>query len=114
MKMSRTRIGIRALVGLVALLALLFWAIKVSRDSRPSHLYAGWLAEGNESRRFQAAQELGGSETESSLAIPALTRALLTDSVAPVRARSAVSLAGVVRRLDDGPTTAAAARAFVE
>jgi HEAT repeat protein len=114
MKMLRTRIGIKALVALVGLFALLLWALKVSRESQPSYLYAAWLGDGDESRRSLAAQELGGSGVESALAIPALTRALQSDSAAPVRKRSAVSLARVVVKLTDAPTTAAAASALVE
>ena len=43
----------------VGLCALLSWAMRFSRDSRPSYLYADWLSHGDGSRRLQAAEELG-------------------------------------------------------
>jgi HEAT repeat protein len=113
MKMFRTRFGIRAVVAFVGLCALLFWAMRFSRDNRPSYLYAGWLSDGDDSHRFQAAEELGSLEAEAAISVPALTRALLTDSAAPIRKRSAVSLAGVLSKVKDGPTTAAGADALV-
>ena len=112
--MFRTRIGIRALLGLVGLCALVFWAMKVSRDSRPAHLYSKWLIDGDDSRRVQAAQELGSLDAESEVAAPVLLRALKTDRSAPVRKRSIVSLVDVVNKLRDGPTTEAAAASLVE
>jgi len=113
MKIFRTRFGIRAVVAFVGLCALLFWAMRFSRDNRPSCLYAGWLSDGDDSHRLQAAQELGSQEAEAAIAVPALTRALLTDRTAPVRKRSAVSLAVVVNKLNDGATTGAVADALV-
>jgi HEAT repeat protein len=114
MKLLRARFGIRALMALVAVCALLAWAVRVSRDSRPAYLYADWLNDGDDPRRIQAALELGGQETESAVTISALVRALLTDGAALVRKQSALSLARVVSKLDDGPTTEAAADALIE
>jgi HEAT repeat protein len=114
MRTFRTRFGVRALIAYVGLCALLFWAMRVSRDSRPPHLYAGWLSDGDVSRRLQAAQELDGMGSDPDVVAPALVRSLLTDSAASVRKRSAVSLAGVVSKLNDGPTTVAATSAFVQ
>jgi hypothetical protein len=65
MKLLRTRFGVRALMALVVVCALLAWAVKVSRDSRPAYLYAGWMSDGNEPNRLQAALELGEQEAES-------------------------------------------------
>ena len=53
MKLLRTRFGVRALMALVVVCALLAWAVKVSRDSRPAYLYAGWLNDGNEPNRLK-------------------------------------------------------------
>ena len=50
----------------------------------------------------------------ASYAISALVQALLYDRRHPVRKQSAVSLARVVGKLNDGPTTLAAARALVK
>ena len=113
MKMYRTRIGMRTLVGLVGLCALVFWAMRVSRDSRPARLYSGWLVDRDDSRRFQAAQELGSVGEEPEVVVPALVRAMLTDHAASVRKRSAISLSDVVSRRQDGPTTEVASVAFV-
>jgi HEAT repeat protein len=112
-KTFRPRFGVRALILFVAVCALLFGALRFSRDSGPAYLYAGWLDEGDESRRVHAAQELGGVEGETSVVAASLIRALLTDPAATVRKLSAVSLGQIVSKQDDGPTTAAAARALV-
>ena len=88
--------------------------MRVSRDSRTAFLYAGWLSDGDDARRIQAAVELGGLEAESTVALSALVRALLFDSAVPVRKQSAVSLARVVGKLNDGPTTVTAAGALIE
>ena len=113
MKMFRSRFGIRAALAFVALCALLFWAMRFSRDSRPSRLYSGWLSDGDDSRRLFAAEELGRLGPDAAVAVPALARALLTDSAASIRKRSAGSLARVASKQNDGPTTAAAAAALV-
>jgi HEAT repeat protein len=113
MKLLRTRFGVRALMALVVVCALLAWAVKVSRDSRPAYLYAGWLNDGNELNRLQAASELGGQETESKVALSALVRALLSDTAVAVRAQSAVSLARLVSKINDGATTERAAGVLV-
>lgn len=112
-KTFRTRFGVRALIAAVGLCALLFWAWKVSRDSRPAYLYAGWLSGGDAGRRLQAAQELGGLEADTDVTVAALIEALLTDRDAEVRKRSAVSLAAVVVKRNDAATTEAAADALV-
>jgi hypothetical protein len=96
MKIFRTRFRVRAMIAFVSLCGLLFWAMRVSRESRPPYLYAGWLSDGDVSRRLQAAQELGGIGSEADVAVPALVRSMLTDSAASVRTRSAVSLADLV------------------
>src|SRR5436309_3451249 len=114
MKFWRSRFGLRALIALVGLCALLSWAVRVSRESRPSNLYAGWLNGGDASRRLQAAQELGGSESDPEVAIPTLMRSMLADVDGAVRKRSAVSLAALVCRRQDDPTIEAAAGAFVK
>src|SRR5262249_39612243 len=89
MKMFRIQIGLRGVVALIGLCALVFWAMRFSRDSRPSHLYAAWLSDRDDSRHLLAADELGRLEAERAVAVPALTRALLTDGSAPVRKGSA-------------------------
>ena len=114
MKLFRTRIGVRALLGLVALCALLFWGMKVSRESRPAHLYSKWLIDGDDSRRVQAAQEMGSLDAESEVAVPVLIRAMQFDRSASVRKRSILSLADVTLERRDGPTTEAAAASLVE
>jgi HEAT repeat protein len=113
MMVLRTRFGIRALMALVVGCALLTWAVKVSRDSRPAYLYAGWMSDGNELNRIQAALELGEPEAESTVALSALVRALLSDRAVPVRKQSAVSLARLVSKINDGPTTERAAGVLV-
>jgi HEAT repeat protein len=113
MKMFRKRFGIRSVIAFVGLCALLFWAMRISRDSRPSYLYTHWLSERDDSRRLYATEELGRLGAEAAIAVPALTRAMLTESAAPIRKQSAVSLAGIVSKLKDGPTTATVAAAFV-
>jgi HEAT repeat protein len=113
MKMFRTRFGIRAVVAFVGLCALLFWAMRFSRDNRPSYLYAGWLSDGDDSHRLQAAEELGRLGAQAAVAVPVLTRTLLTDSDASIRKQSATSLARVVSKLKDGSTTALAAAGLV-
>jgi HEAT repeats len=113
MKFFRTRFGIKAVLAFVGLCAMLFGVMRFSRDNRPAYLYAGWLRNGEDSLRLQAAQELGNVASDGAIAVPALTWALLTDTGAPIRKRSAESLAGVVKKLNDGSTTKAVARAFV-
>ena len=114
MKLFPTRVGVRALLGLVALCSLLFWAMKVSRDSRPARLYSGWLGDGDDSLRSHAAQELGSVGEEPEVAVPALIRAMLNDGVASVRKWSAVSLGDVVRRPKNGSMIEIASRSFVK
>ncbi len=108
------RFGVQALIVFVAVCALLFWALRFSRDSQPAYLYSAWLSEGDESRRVLAAQQLGGMNEETSLVVASLIRALLTDRTVAVRKQSAESLGHVVSKQEDGPTTAAAARALVK
>jgi hypothetical protein len=112
-KKFRMRFGVRALITLVAVCASLFWALRFSRDSQPPYLYSAWLSEGDESHRVMAAQQLGGMHEETSLVVASLIRALLTDRTVAVRKQSAQSLGHIVSKQDDGPTTAAAARALV-
>ncbi len=112
-KKSRMRFGVRALIALVAVCALLFWALRFSRDSQPAYLYSAWLSEGDDTYRVMAAQQLGGMNEETSLAVASLIRALLTDRTVAVRKQSAQSLGHIVSKQEDGPTTAAAARALV-
>ena len=66
MKVFRTRFGIRALVAFVGLCAVIFGAMRFSRDHRPSYLYASWLSDRDEGRRLHAAEELGvlGAEAQ--------------------------------------------------
>jgi HEAT repeat protein len=112
-KKFRMRFGVRALIALVAVCALLFWALRFSRDSQPAYLYSAWLSDGDDSRRVIAAQELGGMNEETSLVVASLIRALLTDRTVAVRKQSAQSLGQIVSKQEDGLTTAAAARALV-
>jgi HEAT repeat protein len=112
-KKFRMRFGVRALIALVAVCALLFWALRFSRDSQPAYLYSAWLSDGDDSRRVIAAQVLGGMNEETSLVVASLIKALLTDRTVAVRKQSAQSLGHIVSEQDDGPTTAAAARALV-
>src|SRR5947209_1219880 len=105
MKLHRKQFGVGVLMAFVGVCALLAWAVRVSRDSRPAYLYAGWLSEGDDAHRIQAAEELGGLEVESTVALSALIRALLSDSAVPVRKQSAVSLARVVGKLNGAPPT---------
>jgi HEAT repeat protein len=112
-KKFRMRFGVRALIALVAVCALLFWALRFSRDSQPAYLYSAWLSDGDDSRRVIAAQQLGGMNEETSLVVASLIRALLTDRTVAVRKQSAQSLGQIVSKQEDGLTTAAAARALV-
>jgi HEAT repeat protein len=114
MKLFRTRFGLRSMLGMVGLCALVFWAIKVSRDSEPARLYSGWLGDGDESRRFQAAQELGKLSEETDVAIPSLVRAMLTDNLASVRRQSAISLAKIASRSNDDRTIHAVTRSVLK
>ena len=106
------RFGVRALTTLVGVCALLFWAMRFSRDSQPAYLYSAWLSEGDDSRRVLAAQQLGGMHEETSLVAASLITALLTDRTVAVRKQSAQSLGHIVSKQEDGPTTAPAARAL--
>ena len=101
-KKYRMRFGVRALIAFVAVCALLFWALRFSRDSRPAYVYAGWLDGGDESVRVHAAHELGGEDQEGSLVVASLIRALLTDRAIAVRKQSAQSLGRIVSKLQDG------------
>jgi hypothetical protein len=92
----------------------LAWSVKVSRDSQPAYLYAGWLNDRDDPRRLQAAQELGGLETELRVAVSALVGGLRADRAAAVRKQSAVSLARVVVKLNDSRVTEKVANALVE
>lgn len=92
MKLFRTTFGLRALIVVVGLCALLFSALRASRNSRPPYLYAEWLGRENEARRLHAAQELGEQVSDLEFVIAALDTALLTDSAPSVRKRSAQSL----------------------
>ena len=112
-KRFRMRFGVRGLILLIAVCAVLFWALRVSRDSRPAYLYAGWLSEADDSRRVQAAQELGGLDEETSVVVASLIRALLTDRTVAVRKQSAQSLGRIVSKREEGATTEAAAGALV-
>ena len=113
-KTFRIRFGVRRLTLLIAVCALLFWALRFSRDSQPAYLYSAWLSEGDDSRRLLAAQQLGGMNEETSLVVASLIRALLTDRTVAVRMQSAQALGQIVSKQDDGPTTAAAAGALVQ
>jgi HEAT repeat protein len=113
MKLYRTRFGIKSVIAYVALLALLFWAVRFSRDNQPSYGYADWIYQGDDSRRLHAAWELGRQGIERSVAVPALVRALLADSAAAIRMRSAQSLANVAVQERDGPTTDAVTTALL-
>jgi len=113
-KKFRMRFGIQALIALVAVCALLFWALRFSRNSQPAYLYSAWLSDDDDSRRVIAAQELGGMNEETSLVVASLIRALLTDRTVAVRKQSAQSLGQIVSKQDDDPTTGAAARALVQ
>jgi HEAT repeat protein len=114
MKIFRRRFGMKAVLALVALCALLFWAIRFSQDREPAQLYAGWLQIGNDSRRLQAAEELGRDEIEAATAVPALTRALLTDPASAVRKRTAISLAALLSQSNDASMNSAAVRALAK
>ena len=114
MKVFSTRYGMRSLIGLVGLCALLFWAIKVSRESRPSYLYSKWLIDEDASRRVHAAQELGDSDVETAIAVPALLRAVRTDDSAPVRERSVRSLIKLLRGRKDDPVVEAVISTLVD
>jgi HEAT repeat protein len=113
-KKYRIRFGVRALIAFVAVCAVLFWALRFSRDSRPAYLYAAWLNGGDESRRVHAAHELGGEDSEGSPVVVSLIRALLTDRAIAVRKESALSLGRVVSKLQDGATTSMAAGGLVQ
>ena len=113
MRIFRTRVGMKAVLAIVALFALLFWAIRFSRDQRPSNLYAGWLQTGNDSRRLEAAEALGRGQIDAAIAIPALVRALLTDRDSAVRRRAADSLANALSQFNDGSMDSEAERALV-
>ena len=96
------------------LCALLFWALRISRDSRPEYLYAGWLLEGDESRRVHAAQELAGANEAQSLVAASLIRAIVSDPAVAVRKQSVRSLALIVSKQSDGQASLAAATALVQ
>jgi HEAT repeat protein len=113
-KTIRIRFGFKALIFFVAVCAVLFGALRFSRDSRPAYLYAGWLGEGDDSRRVHAAQELGGLDEDTSVVAASLIRALLTDRAVAVRKQAAQSLGRIVSKRDDGPTTTEAASALVQ
>jgi HEAT repeat protein len=113
MRIFRTRFGIRAIAAFIGLWALLFWALRLDRDSRPSYLYAAWLNDGDDSRRLLAAKELGRQDAEQAVSVHPLSTASLTDSAAPVRKQSAVPLASVASKLNHGRTTAVVAVALV-
>jgi HEAT repeat protein len=113
MRVFRTRFGIRAIIALVGLCALLFGAMRFSRDHRPTYLYARWLSDGDEGRRLHAVEELGGIGADGAVAAPALTRALLSDGAASVRKGAALSLAGVVSKPNNAAMTSAVAAALV-
>jgi HEAT repeat protein len=110
----RTRFGVRALIVIVAVCAVVSWALRLSRDSRPAHLYSAWLGAAAESIRIQAAQELGGVDEDRSLVVTNLTRALLSDRNVDVRKQAARSLARVVVAAHDGAMTSEAARGLVQ
>ena len=113
-KAYRTRFGVRAMIVIVAVCAVVFWALRVSRDSRPAHLYTAWLGDADDdSIRVQAAQELGGVDEDRSLVVTSLIRALLTDRNVEVRRQSARSLARVMVAPRASAMTAAAARGLV-
>jgi HEAT repeat protein len=113
-KRGRPRFGVRALIVIVAVCAVVSWALRLSRDSRPAHLYSAWLGAIADSIRIQAAQELGGVDEDRSLVVTNLTRALLRDRNVDVRKQAARSLARVVVAAHDGAITAEAARGLVE
>lgn len=93
MKLFRKRYGTGTLMVAVALAALLAWAAKYSREnSRPSGLWAGFLASGDVAIRRLAAQELSGLADAAEESAPALARALLEDEDPEVRAQAARSL----------------------
>lgn len=95
MKLYRIRFSTRALLFAVGLCALVFWAIRVSRSSRPENLYAGWLGHEEMADRIHAAEELGSLGAEGVAAIPALTQALSADPSPEVRKASAAALARI-------------------
>ena len=98
----RIRFGVQALIVAVAVCALIFWAMRVSRDSRPAYLYAAWLGDRDTARRLHAAQELGGVEEALPLVLARLVSALQNDPDQQVRKQSARSLARIVCKQDVG------------
>jgi HEAT repeat protein len=114
MTLYRKKFGVAALMAFVGACALLAWAVRVSRDSDAANLYAGWLSDGDDARRIQAAVELGRLDAGSTVALNSLARALRVDHAVAVRKQSASSLARVVGQLDDRPTTVTAAGVLVE
>jgi HEAT repeat protein len=98
----RIRFGVQALIVAVAVCALIFWAMRVSQDSRPAYLYAAWLGQGDTARRVHAAQELGHVEEAEPLVLAGLLSALQIDPDHEVRKQSARSLARIVCKQDLG------------
>ncbi len=112
MKLYRTRFEIRAIVTFVGSCAHMR-----AREISAGHPALLALRRMAAQRRRVAStsppENLGTLGADPAFAVPPLARAMRNDTSAPIRKQSAQSLASVTSKLNDGPTTAAAVKAFV-
>jgi HEAT repeat protein len=114
MKLFRTRFGVKSMMALVAVCALLSWAWNFSRDSKPPYLYIRWLRTEAAPRRQYAVSELGRMGTEAEAAVPALLQSARLDEDPLVRALSIGSLRQILRKTSDRSATRAAGFVLID
>jgi hypothetical protein len=92
-KKGRSQMGMKGLIGAVALCALIIWAALAIRDHLEGYQPLRVIRSGNAVERQRAAQDLSdpGREIDAETAMAALVRAL-GDEDAGVRARAAEAL----------------------
>ncbi len=113
-RIVRNRFGMKSVIVSIAFLAMLLAAWRFSRDQEPAYLYSRWLLEEDESRRVQAAAELGAVNDEISLVVRMLGTAR---TFRPCRRslRGSSQVTGTNReQVEDGPAAAAATAALVQ
>jgi HEAT repeat protein len=114
MKLFRTRFGVKSMMALVAVCALLSWAWNFSRDSEPPYLYIRWLRTEAAPQRQYAVSELGRMGAEAEAAVPALLQSARLDDDPLVRALSIGSLSEILRKTSDRSAVRAAGFVLID
>jgi HEAT repeat protein len=114
MKLYRTKYGITMPLVVVAAAALLMWAWKYNRDSRPPGIWIRFLEDAKVDHRDMALTELARMGPEAKVAVGPLMRTMMTDSSEFIRANAVRSLVSILKDDPGGPAAAAVASALIE